>query len=272
MNPSTLERAHHFLRTLGGAKEVGIIDRDHARLANIHFAHHLINGTVAELEPVHQRLAAERTALVAAARGLHERTVDIAVFLDQVIPRRRQAYHRVQLLRLVSAAHLAALEIVQKLIHHKLNFPDHHRVAMLDRFLCHKARVHTAHHDRDPASPENLGDLVAAVDVRRHRREPDEVGLQAEIAGFDVLVGKYHLIAVARNRGCHGYQAREGRVQRPIKVEWACCQRMSLWIDEMYNPMTHMTTPPRAPAAALDRKFMFRKQRNATIPEYPILG
>src|SRR4029434_8217942 len=141
----------------------------------------------------------------AAARGLHERTVDIAVLLDQIIPRHRQAYHRVQLLRLASAAHLTALEIVQELIHHKLHFPDYHGVAMLERFLRHKARVHTAHHHRYPARSESVGDLVAAVDIRRHRRDSDEVGLQVKIDGFDVLIGKHHLITIPWNGGRHGY-------------------------------------------------------------------
>src|SRR5262245_63104495 len=98
-----------------------------------------------------------------------------------------------QLLRLVSAAHLAALEIVQKLIHHKLNFPDHYRVAMPERFLSHEARVHTAHHDRYPARPESIGNLVCRLLLEKKNRDPDQVVLQVEIDGSNVLAGKYHL-------------------------------------------------------------------------------
>ena len=92
-----------------------------------------VDRAVAELQPVHQRLGAEGAALVAAARGLHEGAVDVAVLLEQVVARHRQVYHRVQPVRPVDAAHLAALEIVQDPVEHELRFADHHRVAVLER-------------------------------------------------------------------------------------------------------------------------------------------
>jgi hypothetical protein len=77
----SLQRAHHFLRTLWRTEEVGVINRDGARPAILDLMNHLVDRPIAELEAVHQRLGAERAALVAAARGLHESTIHVAVLL-----------------------------------------------------------------------------------------------------------------------------------------------------------------------------------------------
>ena len=242
-DPPPLEGPHDLLGPLRRAEEVGVIDRDHARAAALDLANHLVDRAVAELEPVHERLGAERAALVTAARGLHERGVHIAVSLEQVVSRSRQAFHRVEAVRLVGAAHLALLEIVEKLAQHELDLADHDRVAMRERLLRHEARMHAAHRHRHPARPEGIGDLVAAVHIAGHGGDADEVRLQVEVDGLDVLIGEHHLVAVARNPRGHGEQARQRRVQRPVEIQRARGQRIGLRIDEVNDPVAHVAAP-----------------------------
>src|SRR5581483_2760669 len=85
LDVASLERTHNLLRPLGRTEKVGVVDRDDARAAILHFMDHFVDRPVTEPEPVHQRLRAERAALVASARGLHERLVDIAVLLEKVV-------------------------------------------------------------------------------------------------------------------------------------------------------------------------------------------
>ncbi len=217
-DPPALQRPHDLLRALRRAEKVGIIDRDHARAAVVNFPDHLRDRPVAELEPVHQRFGAERAALVAATRGLHEGAVDVTVLLEQVVPRHRQAFHRVQPVGPVGTAHRAPLEIVEELVEHELRLPDHHRVAMLERLLRHEAGVHAAHHDRHSARPERIGDLVPAVHVARHRRQANQIRLQVEVDRLDVLVGEHDLVTVPWDAGRDGQQARERRIEGPVQV------------------------------------------------------
>jgi hypothetical protein len=49
--------------------------------------------------------------------------------------------------------------------------------------------MHAAHDDRHAAGAKRIGDLVAAIDVARHRRDADQIGLEMEIDCLDVLIG-----------------------------------------------------------------------------------
>ena len=84
------------------------------------------------------------------------------------------------------------------------------RVGVLERFLRHEARVHPAHHHRDAARPEGVGDLVAAVHVAGHRGDADEVGLEIEVDRLDVLVGQHDLVAGRGDGRRDGQEAGEG--------------------------------------------------------------
>jgi hypothetical protein len=47
-----------------------------------------------------------------------------------------------------------------------------------------------AHDDRNAARPERIRDLVAAIDVARHRRDADEINFEVEVDRLDVLIGQ----------------------------------------------------------------------------------
>ena len=168
---------------------------------------------------------------MAAARGLHEGAVDVAVLLEEVVTRHRHADHGMQRLGFVGAAHRPPFEIVEQLVDDELDLADNDGVAMLERLLRHEARMDAAHDHRHAFGAESIGDLVAAVDVTRHRRNADEIGLQVEIDGLDVLVGEHHLILVARDAGGDRQQTGERRIQRPVHVERAGGQRIGFRID-----------------------------------------
>ena len=146
---------------------------------------------------------------MAAARGLHEGAVDVAVPLEEVVARRLEVFHGMQPIRLVEAAHLPLLEIVEELGEDELDFADADGVAVPERFLRHEARMHAPHGHRYPARPEGVGDLVAAVHVARHGGDAHEVRLEVEVDGFDVLVGEHHFVAVAGNSRGHREEAGE---------------------------------------------------------------
>src|SRR5207245_8383225 len=110
-NAAPLQRAHDALGMILRAPEVRVVDRDHARAAHLDLANDIVDRPEAELEPVHQRLRAERAALMTSAGCLDERAVDVAMLLEEVVPGKRQLFHREQSVRLVGAAHLAALQI-----------------------------------------------------------------------------------------------------------------------------------------------------------------
>ena len=88
---------------------------------------------------------------------------------------------------------------------------------MLERLLGHEAWMHTAHHDGNTAGAECAGDFVAAVDIARHRGNPHEVRFQREVDGFDILIGQYNLVPVARNAGGDGKQAASGEYKARFK-------------------------------------------------------
>ena len=89
---------------------------------------------------------------------------------------------------------------------------------MLQRFLRHEARMHAAHGHGYTLGAELVGDFVAAVDVTRHRGDSDQVRLQIEVDGLNVLVGEHNFVLVARNACGNCEQARERGVQRSIHV------------------------------------------------------
>ena len=91
-------------------------------------------------------------------------------------------------------------EIVEQLVDDQFHLADHDGVAMRKRLLRHEARMDPAHDDGNALGAEFVGDFVAAVDVARHCGNPDEVGLQIEIDGLDILVGENHLVPVTRDR------------------------------------------------------------------------
>ena len=83
---------------------------------------------------------------------------------------------------------------------------------MLQRLLGHEARMHAAHNHGHAPRAECVRDLVAAVDISRHRGNPHQIRLQVEIDGLDVLVGQHDLVLIAGNAGGDGEQARKRRV------------------------------------------------------------
>ena len=133
----------------------------------------------------------------------------------------------------------ALLEIVEQLVDDELDFADDDRIGMLQRFLRHEARVHAAHDHRNAFGAEFVGDLVAAVDVTRHRGDADEIGLQIEIDGLDIFVGQHHFVLVARNAGRDREQARERRVESSVHVQRAGGERIGFWIDQMNDTRGH---------------------------------
>ena len=126
---------------------------------------------------------------MAAARGLHESLVHVAVLLEQVVARHRHADHWMQFVRLIGAAQRSLFEIVEQFVDDELDLADHDGVGVLERLLRHEARVHTAHDDGHALGTEMVGDLVAAIDVARHRRNPHHIAFEVKIDGLDILVG-----------------------------------------------------------------------------------
>jgi hypothetical protein len=90
------EGAHDLLRTLLRAEEVRVVERDHPRAAHLDLANDLFHRPVAELQAVHQGFGAERAPLMTPAGSLHERAVDVAMLLEEVVPGQRQVFHREQ--------------------------------------------------------------------------------------------------------------------------------------------------------------------------------
>jgi hypothetical protein len=240
---AALERPHHLLGPLRRAEEIGVVQRDVALAAALDLADHLVDRAIAELQAVHQRLGAEGAAVMAAARGLDEGPVDVAVALDEVVARHRHVDHRMQLAGFVDAAQLALLEVVEHLRHHELGLADHHGIGMLERLAGHEARMHPAHDDRNAARPERVRDLVAALDVAGHRRDADQIRLQVEVDRLDVLVGQHDLVLVGRNRRRHRQQAGNGRVESSVHVKGAGGERLGLRIDQMNSSRAHPCYP-----------------------------
>ena len=94
-----------------------------------------------------------------------------------------------------------------------------------------------------PLARNSIGDFVAAVDITRHRGNPDQVRLQIEVDRLDVLVGQHHFILVAWDGCGDGEQAGKRRVQRPIQVDRAGRKRIRLRIDEMNDAGAHEHSP-----------------------------
>ena len=61
---------------------------------------------------------------MAAARGLHEGAVDVAVLLQQVVARHRHAGHRMQPVARVVPRMLPLFEIVEQLVDDELGLAD----------------------------------------------------------------------------------------------------------------------------------------------------
>ena len=123
---------------------------------------------------------------------------------------------------------------------------------MLQRFLRHEARVHAAHDDRHALGAELVGDFIAAIDVTRHRGNPDQVRLQIEVDRLDVLVGEHDFVLVAWNGRGDGEQAGERGIERSIQVNRAGRQRIGFRIDEMNDASAHRNSP--GAAALLKRR------------------
>ena len=187
-----------------------------------------------------------------AARGLYECLVYVSVLLEEVVARHRHSLHRVKFVRLVGSLHRTLPQIVEQLVHHQLDFADHHGVGMLQRFLRHETRVHAAHHDRHAFGAELVGDFIATVDVTRHRGNPDQVRLQIEVDRLDVLVGEHDFVLVAWNGRGDGEQAGERGIERSIQVNRAGRQRIGFRIDEMNDASAHRNSP--GAAALLKRR------------------
>src|SRR5262249_16799024 len=94
-------------------------------------------------------------------------------------------------------------EVIEQSIHHKLNFTDHNGIAVLQRFLRHKAWMHTTHDNGDAFGAELVGDLVAAIDVARHGGNTNNVHIKSKIYFLDIFVRKYNFVLVEWNAGCH---------------------------------------------------------------------
>ena len=205
-----------------------------------------------------------------AARGLDECLVDVSVLLEEVVARHRHSLHRVEFVRLVGSLHRTLPQIVEQLVHHQLDFANHHGVGMLQRFLGHEARVHAAHDDRHAFDAELVGDFIAAIDVTGHRGNSDQVRLQIEVDRLDVLVGEHDFVLVAWNGRGDGEQAGERGIERSIQVNRAGRQRIGFRIDEMNDACAHRNSPGqlRSLSDAAGNKFpRFRRQINASQAE-----
>ena len=220
-------------------KKSASLSRDRALPALLDLADHLVHRPVAELEPVHQRLGAEGAALVAAARGLDEGAVDVAVLLHQVVAGHRHVDHGMQRVGAVDALDLAAIQVVEQLGHDQLGLADHHGVAVLQRLLRHEARVHPADDHGHALGTVTVGDLVAPLDVARHGRDADHVDLQVEVDVLDVLVGHHDFVAVLRNHCRNRQQTRQRRIERPVEVHRARRELVGLGIDEVDDSCAH---------------------------------
>jgi hypothetical protein len=185
--------------------------------------------------------------LSAIIREPHERAVDVAMFLEEVVPGQRQMFHREQPVRFVDSTHLATLEVVKHFGEHQLHLAYHHGVAVQQRLPRHEARVHAAHHNRYSAGSECIRDLVAAIHIARHGRDADEVGFDVEIYRLDILVSEHDLVPVARDGSSHGEQPRERRVEGPVQILGPGRQRIRLGVDQMDDPLSH-ATPPLQPS------------------------
>src|SRR5262249_53614483 len=203
MNMASVSRAHNFFWPLRRTKKIGVVDRDGPRAAVFHLMNHLVDWPITESESVHQRLGAESAALMAAARGLDKGAVDVAVLLQKVVTWHRESDHRVQCPGLVRSSHLPLSDVIEQSIHHKLDFTDDNGIAVLQRFLRHKAWMHTTHDNGDAFGAELVGDLIAAIDVARHGGNTDKVRFQIKIDCLDIFVRKYNFVLVAWNAGCH---------------------------------------------------------------------
>ena len=83
-----LQRLHHLGARAGVPKKSASLNANVARAGRVDLAHHLVYRAVAEAQAIHQLLGAEGAGVVAAARGLDEGAVDVALRLDQVVARR----------------------------------------------------------------------------------------------------------------------------------------------------------------------------------------
>src|SRR5271169_6750519 len=103
--------------------------------------------------------------------------------------------------------------------------------------------MNAAHRDRHALGAELIGDLIAAIDVARHRGNPDEIALQIEVDRLNVLVGEDDLILVAGNGGGDGEQAGEGRIERSVHINRAGRKRVRLRVYEMNDTGAHRNSP-----------------------------
>src|SRR5262245_19877085 len=103
-----------------------------------------------------------------ATGGLHERLVDIAVSLDEIVARHRNTSHRMKPVRSICAGKTALLQIIENLRDHELGLADAHGVTVSQRFLGHEAWMHATHDDGNAASAKFISDLIASIDVGGH--------------------------------------------------------------------------------------------------------
>ncbi len=183
-----------------------------------------------------------------AARGLHEGLVDVTVLLEQVVAGHRHADHRVQGGRFVGPAQRALREVVEQSVDHQFHFADDDRVGVLKRLLRHEARMDAAHHHRHAFGAEAVGDFVTAVDIARHRGNPDHVGLQIEVDRLDIFVGQHDFVLIARNDRGDRQQAGERRIKSAVEVERARGERVGFRVDEVDNARPHRCLPPKCPS------------------------
>ena len=110
-------------------------------------------------------------------------------------------------------------QIVEEPVDHEFDLADHHSVAMLEGFLRHEARMDPAHDHRHTPRAVGVRDLIAPIDVTRHRRDADKIGLKVEIDRLDVLVGQNHLVAISRHRRSHGQQPGQRGIEGTIEIQ-----------------------------------------------------
>jgi hypothetical protein len=90
-------------------------------------------------------------------------------------------------------------------------------------------------------TPERPKEVMRALKggVTRHRGNADEVRLQIEVDGLDVLVCEHRFVLVAWYGCGNRKQSCKGRVQRSIHIQRAGRQRIRFRIDQMNDAGMH---------------------------------
>ena len=117
-----------------------------------------------------------------------------------------------QRVRFIKSSQTPALEIVEDFVHDEFRLADDDCIAMVQRLLGHETWMHAAHDDGHASRPELVRNFIAAIDVTRHRGNPNQICLKVKINWLDVFVGEHNLVLIARDACRNREQAGKRRV------------------------------------------------------------